>query len=335
MFFRYAYRKENGKTVLYLYKTAKFEFAKEAIAPHEEKFMTLEDEAISFVNKKNLPQEFDKLCLVVDGNIIKSLSKEEVVSSSMKKQATNYDETLFKVIVRESNQQEEMSLFKYLIGTLFANASFPLHKEAIKALTILFRTYALSQMKEKGFIEARNPFVIYKEPLQYKFSYSKQFQEIYNVLREAILETQGFYLLSNGTFIQPYIHFVSSGRTKTNGKDAYLISKESLWDLKAPNYLQQTFFSYSTLKTKYSITKENLKHYTRKEIAYLLGIPSLNFTCIEEKEGFTILSRGVGNDLGLSIFGANYLAEQGFNYSQILAYYFQNIVLYKLKTLNH
>ena len=55
MFFKYAYQKENKKVVLYLYKTTKFEFAKETIDKEEEHYKTLEEEVISFVKKKNLP----------------------------------------------------------------------------------------------------------------------------------------------------------------------------------------------------------------------------------------------------------------------------------------
>ena len=77
MFFRYAYRKEKGQLLLYLYKTTHFEFAQEAINPKEEHYSTLEDEAIAFVKKKQLPLSFEKLYIVVDGNIIKTIPKED------------------------------------------------------------------------------------------------------------------------------------------------------------------------------------------------------------------------------------------------------------------
>ncbi len=334
MFLRYAYRKENGKLVLYLYKTTQFEFAQENLVIEDEPIQTLEEEAIHYIKENKLPLSFDKVYILIDGNIVKTIPKDQFSLEERELHQRKKNETTFLITLRDGDKEKQISLFQYLMGSLFANIPFPLHQESLKALVILYRTYALDKLNEVGYIEAKNSFITYKDPFIYKFTYLERFQEIYDKYKEAILKTKGLYLLSNGKPIKPYIHFVSSGYTKENKKDTYLVSKNSLWDMKAKNYLQQFFFSYSDLAKRFSLHQKSTnnlhKSYSKKEIACILGLPSFDFTCIEEKDGMTFLSRGIGNDLGLSLFGANYLAEQGFSYSQILAYYFQNIMMYQL-----
>ena len=333
MFLRYAYRKENGKLDLYLYKTANFEFAKDYDAKNEKEEASLEEEASHYIKEKKLPLSFDKVYIIMDNKIVKTLSKEQLHLEERVLTEKKIDEESYIVTVKMENKEERISLLNYLIGALFTNTTFSLHKEALKALVILYRTFAFDCLSQKGYIEASNAFVIYRNPFIYKFTYLEKFQENYDLFKEAVLETEGRYLLSDGKPIKPYVHLVSSGYTKENQIDKYLVSKESLWDMKAQNYLQHFFFSYSDLATKLSLTHSSNKqvnpNYSKKEIAILLALPSENFTCIEEKDGMTFISQGIGNDLGLSLFGANYLAEQGLNYAQILSYYFQNIILYQ------
>ena len=47
------------------------------------------------------------------------------------------------------------------------------------------------------------------------------------------------------------------------------------------------------------------------------------------KHYIRIISRGFGNCLGLSIYGANELAKNDLNYISILFYYFNNIKINK------
>lgn len=345
MFLRYAFRKEEGKIVLYLYKTTQFEFAKEWTPKTEGPIKTLEEEAISYIKEKHLPTSFDKIYVLIDGKIVKTISKDafQVEDATLKKK--EQDETQMMIPVKGKEKTEKVSLLNYLVGTLFTTCDFPIKKEALKALVILFRTFALESIEKNGFVEAKNHFVIYQDPLLYKLIYLENFDATLQLFQEAVLETEGLYLFSNGSPVKPYVHLISSGYTRRKEHISYLVPKESLWDMKAKKYLQQFFFSYSDLLEKLHLTKEEIKkmtpldeetfqfgkqHLSRNLLSKRLQLPSLQFTCIEEKDGLTIICRGIGNDLGLSIYGANHLAEQGFTYSQILAYYFQNILLFKL-----
>ena len=42
-------------------------------------------------------------------------------------------------------------------------------------------------------------------------------------------------------------------------------------------------------------------------------------------DNVNITTRGYGHGVGMSQYGANYLANKGYNYQDILKYYYQNI----------
>ena len=71
------------------------------------------------------------------------------------------------------------------------------------------------------------------------------------------------------------------------------------------------------------------KIYTGEEFKKALGLNSLNISIIMNKHYIRIISRGFGNCLGLSIYGANELAKNDLNYISILFYYFNNIKINK------
>ena len=55
-----------------------------------------------------------------------------------------------------------------------------------------------------------------------------------------------------------------------------------------------------------------------------LGLKSTNFT-IDFGDSISITTKGYGHGLGMSQAGANYMAESGSNYKEILMHYYTNI----------
>ena len=53
--------------------------------------------------------------------------------------------------------------------------------------------------------------------------------------------------------------------------------------------------------------------------------------CIRDrvKDGYRIITVGVGDSLGMSLYGASVLAENGEKYDQILRYYYTGIEIAK------
>ena len=60
-----------------------------------------------------------------------------------------------------------------------------------------------------------------------------------------------------------------------------------------------------------------------------LGLASTNIHIDKVKDGYRIITVGVGDSLGMSLYGASVLAENGEKYDQILRYYYTGIEIAK------
>ena len=67
-----------------------------------------------------------------------------------------------------------------------------------------------------------------------------------------------------------------------------------------------------------------------KNLRQALDLRSTLFRVSTDGNNLQIKGRGFGHGLGLSQWGAYFLAQQGVNYHQILAHYYQNANLTKL-----
>ena len=64
-------------------------------------------------------------------------------------------------------------------------------------------------------------------------------------------------------------------------------------------------------------------------IKFLLHLASCEFYIIVNHDNIEFLVRGTGDALGLSLFGAQCMEENGAKYYQILKYYFPKCKLYQ------
>ena len=56
-----------------------------------------------------------------------------------------------------------------------------------------------------------------------------------------------------------------------------------------------------------------------------LGLPSANFYIEETKDGFRFVCLGKGDCLGVSLYGANQMAQKGSTYDEIIAHYYKDV----------
>ena len=73
-----------------------------------------------------------------------------------------------------------------------------------------------------------------------------------------------------------------------------------------------------------SITINN-KVFKGTELRQLLSLRSTDITIKQNNNIITITTNGYGHGVGMSQYGANYLAKQGYTYKEILNYYYQDI----------
>ncbi len=63
------------------------------------------------------------------------------------------------------------------------------------------------------------------------------------------------------------------------------------------------------------------------KVRELLGLRSATFAVRYEKEAFTFTVKGYGHGVGMSQYGADYLARQGYTWQEILQYYYADVTI--------
>ncbi len=185
-------------------------------------------------------------------------------------------------------------------------------------------------------------------------------------IEKAVDETEGLIItFENKPVDQPLYHSTSGGKTE-NSEDVfasavpYLRSVESPYEQRAPYFTDDTTVSISTfvskIKAKYkdsNITTSNVasslklierseggrirklevgnKVLTGREIRDLLGLRSANFKITINGNDMTFTTIGYGHGVGMSQWGANGMAEQGYTYDQILKHYYTGVEVEKIR----
>ena len=127
-----------------------------------------------------------------------------------------------------------------------------------------------------------------------------------------------------------------------------MTSVSSTWDMASPNYVNirdYNFLNISKILRSNIGEESNIEAidvdsnglinklrnddsiYIGKDIVKLLNLKSRAINIIVNKDYIRFISRGYGDFLGLSIFGANEIAKNGCDYANILKYYFPKVTL--------
>ena len=175
-------------------------------------------------------------------------------------------------------------------------------------------------------------------------------KEDINKIKNAINDTKGKIMLYDGKVIKSYYFAMSNGYTEDvklvfSENREYLESVESIYDKKVKNFevkkeftkeeicsslkidckelLFDNIIRSNTNRVNY-ITVNNIE-YKGTEFRKLLGLRSTDFTIKELNNKIIITTKGYGHGVGMSQYGANGMANDGYNYEEILKYFFKNI----------
>ncbi len=365
MFYRHVVLQEQGQEVLYLYLTNTYEFAQDLKSSQLPKNESITNRVENYIKNRGIKFHGNKVYLVVDGIIVGSLDlKEEgkyreIIDEYLpdyEKVRANPDERYQVLLEYEDAKVEKMSLYDYLLGALSSTIMPTFHLEALKAQAIICRSYALKKMSEEHKIKAKNDKQIYHAPIYYKFVWGQDYFTYRSKIETAIRETNGQFLAYQNQIIEPFYHVVSNGRTeraKDSKKFPYLQSVSSVWDIKAPTYKKTIRKTFDEIALRLGLSRAEINHiqilninssnriekvrvgsktFTGKELMYLLGLPSTDVSFVIEPSTKSVrfITRGRGDGLGLSQYGANGMAEAGYLYGQILYHYFPNTSLRRI-----
>jgi len=184
-------------------------------------------------------------------------------------------------------------------------------------------------------------------------------------IEEAVESTRGLVATYDGMMIDPLYHSTSGGRTE-NSEDVfatmapYLRSVESPYEqasshledtvvistnefiTKVNNYYKNAGLSKSNIVDSLEILerseggriikmKVGNKVLTGRNIRELFGLKSADFKIVISGDQMTFITRGYGHGVGMSQYGADGMAQEGYKYDQILKHYYQGIQIEPLK----
>ena len=197
-------------------------------------------------------------------------------------------------------------------------------------------------MSENNYILENNDFVKYINFKEYSLNYN-DYSNIINRINNIINSVSCMYLAYNNELILPFIHFCNIGKTIANSNYPYLSSVRSLWDIASTNFIKVNDFTYEVISQMLNtninnkskiIVKNNCviidnRSFSINEIKDILGLNSCFIYIIQNKDYIRFITKGVGNSLGLSIYGAINIESNGGDYLNILSYYFPKTNVYK------
>lgn len=197
-----------------------------------------------------------------------------------------------------------------------------------------------------------------------KKKWGDDYEKNEKIMSEAVDEVFGQYLEYDGKPAMAAYHAMCSGKTESAanvwGKSvSYLKSTVSSGDKLAPNYetcqkvsadefkriLFKKGLTYGDYPTDASKWIGDIERYDSGVVKYvdicgrkisgtdmrsLFFLKSADFDISFADGGFTFTCRGNGHFVGMSQYGADYMARQGSSYDEILNHYYPGTVLKKL-----
>ncbi len=200
---------------------------------------------------------------------------------------------------------------------------------------------------------------------QAKQYFGENFEEYYGKISEAVESVENEILVYDDEPILAAFHSMSSGMTESaenvfGNSLEYLVPVESSDDKNAPRYSTEYTFTAdeisARIKKEYSdIVFEDdksvwisVKERTASdtvtsvkigdievsgwELRNILSLRSASFDIEYDNGVFTVTTKGSGHGVGMSQYGANSMAEQGFKYNEILSHYYKGAEIKKISS---
>lgn len=262
------------------------------------------------------------------------------------------EERVIRVLNYKTGQVEEMAETLYLTGVVAGEMPESFEMEALKAQAVAARTYLYEKLKNPTHDNAD----ICTEPA---CCCACQIPTNSDKIKSAVTSTNGEYITYENQPISAVFHSAAGGGRTENSEDVwqkplpYLKSVETKGEQQKKEY--ETNVSYSIedfrqiLKQSYpeadfnkpvfenisytkgnSVDKITLYGVTMRGV-HVRTLFNLKSACFEISlnDGITFTTYGYGHGVGMSQYGANYMAKQGKSYREILTHYYTGVEITK------
>ena len=288
-------------------------------------------------NKDNVVKE--------SNNKVEVKKEEDIVKEKV------IDNNIYVNVRRNNGNIEKYELEEYIIGVVGAEMPASFNKEALKAQSVVARTYALKSIKNNKQLTSDNSTQNFKDNNELKKMWGSSYNTYYNKIKSAVLETKGLYLSYNNDYVDAVYHSTSNGNTEDavyvwGNSVPYLKSVSSEYDNTNKNYNSTITLTYNEISNKLknsidSNTKFNIisrtsgnrvkeieingTTYSGVEFRKLLNLRSADFSIENNGANIVISTNGYGHGVGMSQYGANGMANNGSSYTDILLHYYTGV----------
>lgn len=251
-------------------------------------------------------------------------------------------------------------LEEYVIGVVAGEMPASFNDEALKAQAVASRTYVLKKQqnnKNEYDVLDGTSNQVYIDDEQMKEKWKDNYEKYSSKIKSAVKKTKGEVIMYNDNLIDALFFSTSNGYTE-NSSDVfksnlpYLVSVESRWDKEespvflSTNEVSKKEFLFNlglnetdsinisdVIKTSTGRIKSltiNGKNFESSKLRTAFNLRSTSFN-IEVNDDRVIFNvSGYGHGVGLSQYGASGMAKEGYNYKDILLYYYKNCEIKKI-----
>lgn len=263
------------------------------------------------------------------------------------------------VCIYEDGQYELIDSEDYIKSVLLGIMQDGWNEEMLKTMAVILRTGMYYQMEiqspENGLINESQLREIRYTTAELKQKWGDKYKSNARRCQTAVSDTRGETIRYEGQIIMPVYHVVSVGHTvsaeELYGYDIpYLRQVDSDADRMAPDFSATVMMSEDRLKKTFDkwipqgeaegddvrvssatasgfATKIEVFGYEMDSDVFCrqLGLNSTNVHIDRPDDEYRIITVGVGNSLGMSLYGAAILAANGENYREIIQYYYTGV----------
>lgn len=268
--------------------------------------------------------------------------------------------TTIRVYRTDKKKVEIVPLEEYIEGVIAGEMPVSFNIEALKAQAVAARSYVMYKIihnKNKEYDVVDTVLnQVYLDDATLKIRWKNNYDNYKKKVEQAVAATAYEYITYNGEVANAMFFSTSDGYTE-NSEDVfktklpYLRRVKSTWDSISPSYqIKKQYTKHDFCKkllipscneivvSNVNKTKSgrvnsliiNNKYFTGSEIVKLLSLKSIKFT-INVSDNIIVTTHGYGHGVGMSQYGAEAMAREGYKYNEILAYYYKNVKLEKIK----
>lgn len=272
----------------------------------------------------------------------------------------------FRVLDSAGGTVTEMKCDDYIFGVVAAEMPALYDDEALKAQSVAAYTYACykrAENAEKSYDISTDHTVdqSYISESAVRERWGDKADEYAEKIKKAIEETSGYMITFKGSPILSVYHAISTGKTESaknvwGGDYSYLKPVDSSGDLLSENYTSTVSLTADEVSSKlseicevsgdadsYFGKSEKTESGNVKEISVcgktvngarirsLFGLRSDSFEVKYEDGKFNFTVHGYGHGVGMSQYGADYMAKQGSDFKEILTHYYTDCAVEKVK----